>query len=234
MLTLITFPPKFGEPAASPFCVKAIYMLNGSKLPWDREDTNDPRKMPRAKLPVLRTDTNLIHGSDNICLYLTKHGHDLDRSLSTSDRAISQAMIRMTEEHLYFLLALDRWERDEIWPIVRDAYFHEIPSLIRPIVTGGLRRTMLKGMHMQGLGRLTWSERMERANQDFTALANQLGDKPYLFGDKPSNADAAIAPFLSGIMATPGKTDLSLRVREDIKLSSYSARVSRALGENNQ
>jgi len=46
MITLITYAPSFGEPAASPFCTKAIWLLDMSGLAWQREDTADPRKGP--------------------------------------------------------------------------------------------------------------------------------------------------------------------------------------------
>ncbi len=54
MLKLMTYKPAFGEPSASPFCTKAICLLNMSGLDWKPEYTSDPRKAPMAKLPVLR------------------------------------------------------------------------------------------------------------------------------------------------------------------------------------
>ncbi len=230
MLTLITFPPQFGQAAASPFCVKAIYLLNGSGLPWKREDLNDPRKMPNGKLPVLRSPERLIAGSDNIADYLAKHGTDLDANLDAQARATSHALTRMAEEHLYFLQALDRWERPEVWPIVRDAYFHEIPKLLRGVITGQLRKTMLKGMQSQGLGRLGWPERMARAEKDLSAISVQLGDKPFLFGETPTRADASIAPFVEGLAKSPGTTELSERVSKDTELMAWCARVDSAFG----
>lgn len=230
MLTLLTFPPHFGQAAASPFCVKAIYLLNGSGLPWQRQDLNDPRKMPHAKLPVLRSPNGLIAGSDNIGDYLAKAGTDLDANLDAQQRALAHALTRMAEEHLYFLQVLDRWERPEIWPIVRDAYFHEIPKLLRGVITGQLRKTLLTGMKAQGLGRLGWPERMARAEADLSALSVQLGDKPFLFGDTPTRADASIAPFVEGLARSPGTTELSERVSGDARLMGWCHRVEATLG----
>lgn len=229
MLTLLTFPPHFGQIAASPFCVKAIYFLNGSGLAWTREDLNDPRKMPHAKLPVLRSPDGLISGSDRISEYLAQKGTDLDAGMSDEDRAASHGLIRMAEEHLYFLQALDRWERLDVWPIVRDAYFHEIPALLRGVITGRLRKKLLAGMNSQGLGRLSWPERMVRAEQDLQAIAWQLGNKAFLFGDAPTRADACIAPFVSGLANTPAATELSVRVSGDAKLMDWNDRVHAAL-----
>jgi len=66
MITLLTFRPAFGQPAASPFCVKAIGMLNIAGVAWQREDMDDPRKMPNQKLPVIRVNGELIADSENI------------------------------------------------------------------------------------------------------------------------------------------------------------------------
>lgn len=231
MLTLIAYPPQFGEISASPFCVKALYVLNASGLPWQREDTNDPRKMPHAKLPVLRTPSGMVSGSDAIVAHVAQHGTDIDAALTPQQRAVSHALTRMIEEHLYFLLALDRWERDEVWPLTRDAYFHEIPALVRPLISGGIRRTMLKGMHAQGLGRMSWAERLVRADHDLAAIAGQLNGQPFLFGDTATGADAAIGPVLSAIMATPVQTDLVRRVQDNPDLQDYAARVHTAFGE---
>ncbi len=232
MRTLITYPPAFGELSASPFCVKAIYLLNASGLPWQREDSNDPRKAPQGKFPVLRTETGLIHGSDNIADHLAEHGTDPDAALTAQDRATSHAVIRMAEEHLYFLLVLDRWDRDEVWPHICEAYFHEIPALLRPVITGGLRKTLRRGMKSQGLGRMPWSERLARANCDLSAIAARLDDTPYLFGAAPTRADAAVGAILSAITATPVATELARRVADDAVLAPYVARVRDAFGKS--
>ncbi|MEM7320974.1 MAG: glutathione S-transferase N-terminal domain-containing protein, partial [Pseudomonadota bacterium] len=70
MLTLLTYPAAFGLFSASPFCVKAAYMLELSGQKWMRSDLLDPRKMPHRKLPVLRTPERLLPDSDGIRYWL--------------------------------------------------------------------------------------------------------------------------------------------------------------------
>ncbi len=230
MNNLITYPAHFGQPSASPFCVKAMYVLNACGLDWQREDTNDPRKMPLAKLPVLRAGDRLIAGSDRIAQFARETGTDPDASLTPAEQAAAHGLIRMAEEHLYFLLLLDRWERSEVWPSTRNAYFHEIPALLRGVISGGIRRTVLSGLRAQGLGRMGWPERLDRARADFSALANQLGDAPFLFGAAPRIADASIAPVLAAISATPVRTDLQAVLKDVLGLIDYAARVHDAFG----
>ena len=230
MLTLLTYPANFGQSSLSPFCVKAEYLLNMSGQSWQREDTNDPRNAPRGKLPVLRTPEGLVHDSDYIKTYLENKGADFDGHLSPKDLVTAHALRRMVEEHMYFTLVLDRWERDTVWPTIRETYFFEIPKILRSLIAGGLRKGLLKGMNVQGLGRLTWDERMERVEKDLDCIRAQLGDKPFLFGDKPTSFDASTASMLGAARSTPVETTLSKRVSQDALLCAYVDRAAEAMG----
>lgn len=230
MLTLVTYPPAFGQPSGSPFCVKALYLLNLSGLPWQRKDTGDPRNWPKGKLPALWVDDEIIGDSDNIRMWLEEHGATFDAGLSDLDCATSRAFIRMAEEHMYFHIVLDRWGDKFVWPLVRDTYFAAIPSILRSFITRGLRKMLLKGMDAQGLGRLTAGERLERIEPDLQAITNRLWQGPFLFGANPTAADASIAAMLGAMASTPGGTALSRRVQNDEILTQYVARVAAALG----
>lgn len=231
MITLLTYGPSFGEIAASPFCVKAIWLLNMSGQPWQREDMSDPRKMPKQKLPAIRVADQIIPDSDTIRAHLETQGADFDAGLSDMERATSRAFIRMAEEHMYFHIVLDRWGNDAVWPTVRDTYFNMIPKLLRGLVTGKLRKSLLKGMHAQGLGRLSEQERLERLEPDLKAITTRLWHGSFLFGDRPTAADASVAAMLSNMRATPGKSMLKMRIAEDEILCRYIDRASDAMGK---
>jgi len=230
MLTLVTYPPAFDQPSASPFCVKAMYLLNLSGLAWQRQDTPDPRNWPKDKLPALWVEDEIIGDSDNIRTWLEQNGTEFDPSLSDLDKATSRAFIRMAEEHMYFHILLDRWGNDAVWPVIRDTFFTGIPSVVRNFVTHRIRRSVLNGMNSQGLGRLTEQERMERVEPDLQTISHRLWQGPFLFGAKPTAADASVAPMLAAMAATPGKTEMSQRVATDEILTGYTARVAQAMG----
>ncbi|MGJ8618558.1 MAG: glutathione S-transferase family protein [Sulfitobacter sp.] len=229
MITLITFAPAFGQVAASPFCVKAIWLLNMSCQEWQREDSMDPRKMPKQKLPVIRVGQDLIHDSENIRGYLEQQGADFDAGLSDMEEATSRAFIRMAEEHLYFHCVMQRWSEDNVWPTIRDTYFAAIPSILRGFVTTKIRKACLQGMDRQGLGRLTSEERMDKIEPDLKAITTRLWHGRFLFGDQPTAADASIAPMLAAMRATPGKTLLKTRIAEDEILCRYIDRAEDAM-----
>jgi len=228
MLTLLTFPAEYGEPTATPFGVKAICLLNMSGQDW-KIGNADVRKMPKAKLPVLKVGERLIPDSENIRSYLEEQGIDFDAGLSDVERAASRAFIRMAEEHLYFHLVADRWLRDDVWPITRDTFFGMIPKPMRGLITGKIRKNLRAGIYTQGIGRFTESERAERVAKDLHAIKLQLGDKPYLFGDSPTAADASVCPMLSGLVSIPLPTEVSNLVKNDAMLTDYIARMRGAL-----
>ena len=233
MITLVTFAPLFGQPAASPFCVKAIWLLNMSGQPWEREDTADPRKMPKGKLPAIRNNNALIHDSDNIRAHLESLGTDFDAGLSDMEKATSRALIRMAEEHMYFHIVMDRWGDDTVWPIIRDTYFESIPRLLRGVITNKLRKACMQGMDRQGLGRLTPQERITRIEPDLQAITTRLWHGAFMFGNRPTAADASVAAMLANMRATPGKTLLKTRISEDEILCRYIDRMAAAMASPN-
>ncbi|KEJ90576.1 glutathione S-transferase family protein [Sulfitobacter donghicola] len=231
MITLYTFAQGFGQFSYSPFCTKAGWLLNLSGTPWIRKDMNDPRKMPLGKLPVIGlTDGTLIPDSDNIRKHLEDAGFDFDAGLSIRDKATSRAFIRMAEEHIYFHQVLDRWGDDANWNAVQQEYFGFLPALLRGFITKKLRKDLMRTMHGLGLGRMSVKERLERIEPDLAAITAQLGDRSFLFGDKPTAADASVGAILNAITASPVPTPLSRRVANDPVLSAYGARCAAAMG----
>ena len=228
MLNLLTFPTHFGEPGGSPFAIKAICLLNMSGQEWKNSQA-DVRKMPKAKFPVLKVGERMIPDSENIRAYLEQQGADFDKGLTDHERACSRAFIRMAEEHLYFHLVADRWLRDDTWPITRDTFFGMIPKAIRGFITNKIRKNLRAGIHTQGIGRFTEAERAERVAKDLEAIKLQLGDKPYLFGDAPTAADASVCPMLSGLTSVPLPTEVSSLVKNDDTLTDYIDRMRETL-----
>ena len=230
MLKLVTYPAAFGQLSASPFCVKAAYLLNASGMEWEREDTADPRKAPYGKLPVLETPEGRVPDSDNIRAYLEQKGAQFDRRLSELDKSNARAFIRMAEEHIYFHLVLDRWENDAVWPLVRDTYFREIPRPLRGIVTGRIRRNVLTGLKQQGLGRLSHKDRSSKLETDLEAITTRLWHGKFLFGDRPSAADASVGPMLAAGVAIPVQTPLRDLIAQNDVLMRYIEQVQKAMG----
>jgi len=230
MLTLVTYPAAFGEPAASPFCTKAMCLLQLAGVDWQAEDTPDPRKAPKAKLPVLKDGDKVIPDSEQIREHLeAHHGADFTKGLDADQIAVGRAVSRMVEEHLYFAIVCDRWMEEANWAVVREEYFGQIPALFRGFVTRLVRKQALRQVHNQGMGRHSAEERFARARHDIAAVTQILGDKPFLFGDAPTAADASAVAMLGAAAAAPVPTPTSRLVNEDPMLSAYLQRGREAM-----
>lgn len=230
MLELIAYPAQFGEPSASPFCVKAMCLLQMSGVDWRHKETPDPRKAPKAKLPVLKDGDTVIPDSEQIREHLeAHHGAEFDKGLDDAQRGAGRAVVRMMDEHLYFGLVCDRWMDDANWAIIKDAYFSQIPSLVRGVITLFIRRQALSQVRQQGMGRHSNEERLARCRHDVEAVAGLLGDKPFLFGETPTAADASAVAMLRAAAGTPVATLLSDLIKGDTRLTAYLDRGKAAM-----
>lgn len=229
MLKLITYAPAFGEPSASPFGVKAMCLLKLADVDFEVAG-GDPRKAPKGKLPMLIDGDSKIPDTEDIRAYLEqKFNVDFDAGLSAEQRATSRAIIRMCDEHLYFALVCDRWLNDANWVFIREEFFGSIPKLMRGFITKKIRQKVRAGMQAQGMGRHSVEEQLTRADKDICAIMMLVGDKPFLFGEAPSAADASAAPMMAAMAGSPTPTILSKRINQDAPLMAYLARVREAL-----
>jgi len=227
MIKLLIYPPAFGEPTASPFCMKTLCMLEAAKLPYQIVETPDPRKTPNAKLPVIEVDGQVIADSEVIRAFIEKTANfDFDSGLNERDRALSRSVIRMVEEHVYFAIVADRWGEDDNWVYVRNVFFGQIPAIIRGIVTGFIRKQALRDLHGQGTGRLSRKERFDRVRRDIIALREILGEQDFLFGEHPTAADYSVLPMLRASIVTPVEKPLAKFIKNDPILMAYVTRVT--------
>ncbi len=224
-MKLIVFRPAFGEMSGSPFCVKAACMLKLAGVDWEVSYLDDPRKMPKAKLPVLDDNGTLIPDSDQIRDYLEQRtGIDFDAGLTPSQRATGRAVIRMVEEHLYFAVLSDRWMGDASWEHIKATFFAHLPFPLSLFLPGLIRKDVFKQARAQGMGRHSEEERLDRARHDIDAIRDLLADKPFLFGETPSAADITVVTMLSTMAGFPERTALSRLVADDPLLMDYVKR----------
>ncbi len=229
MLKLVTFAPAFGAPSASPFGVKAMCLLKLAGAEFEVV-AGDPRKAPKGKLPMLVDGDKTIPDTEDIRCYLEqKFNMDFDAGLSPEQRATARAVIRMCDEHLYYVMVGDRWLNDDNWAVVRNTFFGGIPKPMRGMITRKIRQKVRRSLYGQGVGRHAVEERFVRADKDIKAIVTLLGDKPFLFGDTPTSADASAAPVLAAMAGSPTETMLSKRINADAALMAYLQRIREAL-----
>lgn len=201
MLKIYGFGPAPGLPELSPFVLKAMTLLKMAGVDFV-VDTTGFRRAPKGKLPYIDDDGVIVADSTFIRFYIEKtRGIDFDAGLSEAQRAQSWAIEKLCELHLNSIVALHRWKDEDNFArgigVVFDAM---LPSLVRAPAKWIIRRGFVRRLWQQGIGRFTAAEIDLLGNRDIEALATLLGDKPYLMGDAPCAADAAMFASLALLM----------------------------------
>ncbi|MEP5760581.1 MAG: Tom37 metaxin N-terminal-like domain-containing protein [Litoreibacter sp.] len=225
MLTLITFPTSFNEPSHSPFCAKAMILLQMSGQQWQRENVANPSPMPHGRLPVLRQKTGeTTPDSEFIENLLTKLGADFYPGCTNEQKAIGHSIGRMVEDHLRLMLVHDRWLDDQNWSHVWPLFFEEVPRPIRKLIAGKARKSVKAALMGHGIARMTSEQRIEKAEKDLDALEEIIGANDYMLGGTPTAADAAILPVLSMIDRLPVETATTHLLQSKSWVSGYLQR----------
>jgi glutathione S-transferase len=205
MIKLYQFAPAFGLPNASPFCMKVETYLRMAGLPY--EAVNDGLrvlKAPKGKLPFIDDDGVVVADSTFIVEHLQRrHGDPLDAGLGAAERAVATAFQRLFEENLYWAMVHSRWIDDAAWPRTREAFFGTLPVPLRWFVPALARRGLRTELRGHGMGRHAVAEIHAIACRDVTAVADFLGDKPFMMGAAPSTLDATAYAFLANLLWAP-------------------------------
>jgi glutathione S-transferase len=230
VIKLHTIPgrPDLELESYSPFCMKAEVYLALAGLPYEADRVGDPRKAPKGKLPWIEDDGAVVADSGAIIAHLEKkHGGLLDKGLDERQRAIAHVVARTLEESLYFVMLWSRWAEPEGWQKVSSHFFDTLPAPLRLFIPGIVRKKVIGSARAQGIGRHTRDEIYEHGKKDFAAVAEILGDKPFLTGDAVRSVDVSLYAFTSNV----AKVDLSTPVAEFVKKESRLMRHMERVGE---
>jgi glutathione S-transferase len=201
MLKIYGFGSAPGLPDFSPFVVKAMTLLKFAGVDYV-VDTTGKRRAPKGKLPYIDDDGVIVADSTFIRFHLEKtRGIDFDAGLSGEARAQSWAVEKLCEDHLTPIVALHRWRDDENFARGIGPFFDKmLPAPLRGVGKWVIRRSITKRLWRQGVGRFSTSELAVLGVRDVDALATLIGDKPYLMGETPCAADAAVFAALALLM----------------------------------
>lgn len=213
-VVVVQFPDLWGR-NISPFGLKLEAWLRLADIPYTVEPSTSLSKAPKGKLPYIRDDGRLIGDSTLIIEHLkATRGINPDAGLSAREQAEALALQRLFEEHFYFALVYSRWIDDAGWATLAPAFFGRLPFPINRIAGGRLRGRIQRMLHAQGLGRHRPGEIYAMARQDLQAVADYLGDRPFLMGEQLTTIDAIAYAFLASVLYVPFETDLK-RITED-------------------
>jgi glutathione S-transferase len=224
MITLFTFGPAFGLPDPSPFVTKAEVLLKLSGLAYETR-RKGLRGAPKGKLPYIDDDGAIVADSTLIRLHLEeRHGIDFDKGLSPAEKGVAWAFEKMCEDHLYWAVVHSRWMDRANFDKGPRAFFGIVPAPLRPPVIWAIRRRVGRDLWSQGLGRHRAEEIEKMAVRGIEAIANQLGDKPYLMGPAPCGADATVFAFVLNILCPRFETPVREAAERRANLVAYRDR----------
>lgn len=226
MITLYTFGPYFGLPDGSPFVTKAMLLLKFAGLAFT-EDRGGYGKAPKGKLPYLDDEGVIVADSTFIRLHIeAKYGFDFDHGLPDRERALSWAVEKMCEDHLYWALLDARWGDKSNFDRGPAHFFDSIPAVVRPLIARLVRAKALKAIKAHGMGRHKKADVERLAIHDVTALSTILGDRPFLMGDHPCAADASVFAFVAGTLAPLFQTPIRTAAEALPNLVDYRDRLT--------
>lgn len=230
-MIVYAYGPAWGCADLSPFCVKLQTWLRMAGLPYESRVGN-VRKMPKRKLPAVELDGQVTGDSALIIEQLRqRHGDPLgDDTLDPGTRAQARALRAMIEAELYFAAAYLRWADEDAWPVYEPeitGYIRRVgvPRLLAPLAARAARREVLAQLHAQGMGRHTAAQVGAIGVECLTALADYLGDKPFMLGAEPRTLDATVFAVVHCLLLAPFESPLTDCLRARPNLVAYHDRV---------
>jgi glutathione S-transferase len=207
MITLYTFGPFLGTPDSSPFVMKTMVLLKLADLEY-RQQSGGLFRAPKGLLPFIEDDGKVIADSTFIRFHIErKYGIDFDAGLSARDRATAWSVEKMVEDHLYWALLDLRWTNRANFERGIATMFDVLPAPARPLARRIMRRRTIARTRGHGMGRNSRDDIEQLAIRDLDSIAAILADKPYLIGEQPCAADAAVfgmvAAFLTPTLDSP-------------------------------
>ncbi len=200
MITLYGFGAGFGLPEISPFVTKTEVQLKMAGLAYRKQRAMPPAS-PKGQLPYIDDDGQSVAEFDlHPRAYRAQIWLRFRLGLDRPARAQAWAFERMIESHVYWALVGARWVDPENFAKGPAHFFDGAPEDRREKLREDAQFRVAENYLLSGLGRHAPDDDVELAARSLLALSVQLGDKPYLMGEKPSGTDATAFGALSGIL----------------------------------
>lgn len=231
MITLYSFGKRIGVEDASPFVVKVDAFLRMAKLDYQNDaDFNNLKKSPKGKLPFITDDNNsdlvTISDSEDILSYLTStYNIDLDHFLTDKQKAQAHLITKSLDENLYWCLVYSRWALEETWPLISQTFFGAMPFPLKTFVPKLIRKSVIKNLHGQGMGRHSKEEILAIADKSFAALSTLLADQDYIFGSQVCSFDAVIYSHLCEFISVDFDNEFNVQAKKYENLVVYCQRI---------
>lgn len=211
VVNLVQFPRTHTIVSPSPFALKLETWLRMNQINYHNLSNDFAKGSSKGQVPFIELNGRQFSDSNFIIDHLTQAFNlSMDRNLTTRERAEARALTVLIEESLFRCLAYDR-SQNFSWVATEKGflpYFSGFKKFIaQKLMVKQIESNIKKNLIAQGYGRHTPAEIEEIAKKDISAISAFLGNKRYLFGDKPSTVDATLFGHLVQFLDTPLNSD---------------------------
>jgi glutathione S-transferase len=226
-MRLFTFGPAWGLPTAGPFGLKLEMCLRMLGVPYERVYENDNRKGPKRKSPWIEDGDARLGDTEWILEHVHRtRGMEIDGSLSLAERAKSQILRRMLEEHYHQVFEYELVVLDGGFVHLRKIFAGSMSTPMVTLVGPLIRRGFKKHLFERGVARHSPDQVTAMGRADVDALATWLGDREWFVADGPTKADASAFGLLAVSIRSPLTTPVCSYARSKPNLVAF---VDRAL-----
>ncbi|WP_257448998.1 glutathione S-transferase family protein [Archangium lipolyticum] len=225
MITLACTGSQFGLPEASPYVTKTEIHLRMAGLAYKKVPAM-PNASPKGQLPFIEDAGELVADSTFIRAHIErKYGVDLDAGLDPVQRAQAWAIERMLENQLGWVSTWFRFMVPENFEKGPSHWFDGAPEAMRGQLRKGLLESVGTNLRAVGVSRHAPEEIAGLGERSLSALSSLLGDKPFLFGERPTGTDAVAFSILAGMLTPFFDSPLRRKAEGYANLTAYTARM---------
>jgi glutathione S-transferase len=225
-LRVFAFPAAWGLPTNGPFALALLAWLELAGLRYELVEEANAAKGPKRKSPWIELGGETIGDSGVIIRHLAERtGVRLDDWLDPRQRAVALAFSRSAEEHLHQIVEYELFVLEAGWQEMRRLVRKVLPPVVASVLGKGLRRHFIKQLYARGVARHEPEEVARQGREHLDAIATVLGDKPWLFGDRPTVADTAVFGQVATLVFAPFDTPVATHARSLENLATWCERI---------
>jgi len=204
-------------PSLSPYCLKVETWLRLAGIKYENVDHKMKYKSKKGQLPFVEVNGEEIADSAMIIKELAqRYNQDLDAGLTPEQKNVAHATISMLENH--FAWVIKSWRSKNPGGMLA-AYKMDLQQITekkwpKPVLEFIFKlkfRRAAKKVRAHGIGVHKPEEIEEFGHNDLKVLSDLLADKPFFFGDAPTQLDVVAFANLAQVAFMDKEVSYALR-----------------------